>query len=180
MNDRKLYSLDTDDDTESGFSRAVSVTGWVCSGILVLILVLLLTHIITFAKVEGRSMEPSYFDGDRIVAAGIFGPKRGDVILVLVDGRVLIKRCIGLGGDVIDYDGSQVLVNGTAISEPYLKDAGYHNYGSSWNGKIPGGQMFVLGDNRGDSLDSRVFGCIDVSKYVGTVLFCFPGKGGGA
>jgi len=80
----------------------------------------------------------------------------------------LIKRVIALGGDTIEIAENHVLVNGQAIDEPYLNDASM--MADMPERTIPEGQIWVMGDNRNESSDSRVFGAIDVDEVVGEAV----------
>jgi len=79
--------------------------------------------------------------------------------------RDLIKRVVGLPGDTVEGKDGRVFVNGKALREPYLAAAGSTStFGPE---KIPSGRIWVMGDNRGNSADSRVFGSISTSSVVG-------------
>ncbi len=87
-----------------------------------------------------------------------------------------IKRVIGVAGDVVDVKDGQVFVNGTALNEPYLyrNDAGVveptEASGGATRWVVPEGQLFVMGDHRQVSVDSRVFGTIPVSSVIGRAV----------
>jgi signal peptidase I len=105
--------------------------------------------------------------------------KRGDVIVfnppqnwVQAQGQPYIKRVIGIGGDTVELKGGKVLINGTALLEPYV----YQEDGASqptdpligvgkWT--IPEGQLFLMGDHRSNSADSREFGPVDITAVIG-------------
>jgi signal peptidase I len=105
--------------------------------------------------------------------------KRGDVIVfnpppnwVQAQGQPYIKRVIGIGGDTVELKGGKVLINGTALLEPYV----YQEDGNSqptdaligvakW--VIPQGQLFLMGDHRSNSADSREFGPVDITAVIG-------------
>jgi signal peptidase I len=152
---------------------------------------LVLTFIIFFViqnfvaqpfQVKGSSMERTFEDGDYVLVdrlTPLWSPyARGQVVVfhppetVIDRSEPFIKRVIGLGGDTVEVKDGQVFVNGVALDEPYLyrdesgaiepTDAGGE---SSW--VVPPGDLFVMGDHRQASEDSRVFGPIPVSSVVG-------------
>ncbi|MFZ6030912.1 MAG: signal peptidase I [Chloroflexota bacterium] len=122
-------------------------------------------------RVESVSMEPTLYAGDFVfvnrVAYTIGKPERGDVIVFRYppDPTQIpyIKRVIGLPGDRIDIENGQVLVNGYPLTEPYLKDT--TSRGGSWT--VPAGSLFVMGDNRNNSSDSRAWGYVPYENVIG-------------
>jgi signal peptidase I len=101
------------------------------------------------------------------------GPERGDVVVINLEkqnGELLIKRVIGLPGDVIEIHDSMVFVNGQPLDEPYLSGitAGY--FGPI---EIAPLHVFVLGDNRNFSNDSRNFGTVPLKNIVGRAWFSY-------
>ena len=110
-------------------------------------------------EVEMSSMEPNFYDGQRVVvnkAAYFFGePKRGDVIVFHEPNGTnddFIKRVIGLPGDTVEVKGGYVYVDGVKLDEPYIMEPFQYDMASR---KIPEGDYFVLGDNRNHSNDSE-------------------------
>lgn len=143
------------------------------------------SNVLTVATVCGNSMYPSLQDGDILLVARIYTTlSRGDVILVQVPyakfgEKYIIKRIIATGGETvsINYDKNEVRINDKVLYEPYvnlqqpdpmLPIDGNHQI----EYQVPEGQVFVLGDNRNFSLDSRqaLLGFVDVSNIVGTVI----------
>jgi signal peptidase I len=106
-------------------------------------------------------------------------PHRGDVIVFRfprVEGREFVKRVIGLPGDVVEEQGGQVYVNGKLLPREALTDAGQEAEPavSMVPQRVPSNQLFVLGDNRAASLDSRYWGPVDIHKVVGKAfLVCW-------
>lgn len=130
--------------------------------------------------VKETSMEPSIEPNDYLImskqAYKFSDLKRGDVIvfrsdLKLENGhkKLLIKRVIGLPGDVITITGGNVWLNGSKVSEKYIADGG--TPGEIYNIQVPKGQVFVMGDHRAVSIDSRKLGCIDQNRIVGKAVF---------
>ena len=102
--------------------------------------------------------------------------------MVIVDsytvyGKPLVKRIIAKGGDTIsiDYDAGTVTVNGELLQEDYIAAPTYLGYDVQFPFTVPEGTLFVMGDNRNESLDSRssYVGCIDERDILGKVLLCF-------
>jgi signal peptidase I len=138
--------------------------------------------------VDGPSMEPNFWHGERIMVNKLLyefrAPKRGEVIVFhMPDRRDLIKRVIGLPGDTVRVEGDKVYVNGQPIEEPYLEQAiaEAHARGLPYNDRdfqettVPEGTLFVLGDHRNNSLDSRdpSVGFIPLDRVIGRAEFVF-------
>lgn len=148
--------------------------------ILVVILVLKF-FIIDNARVEGQSMYPTLNMGehnDRVVIEKFKhftkDYKRGDIIILRVhnlEKDILIKRIIGMSQDIVEIKSGKVLVNGEVLKEAYLPEEVITN--PEMKVVVPEGKVFVLGDNRGNSTDSRVIGAIDVEDILGKAIFKF-------
>ena len=98
-------------------------------------------------------------------------------ILIMLTRKPLVKRVIAKGGDVvnIDYQAGTVSVNGEVLQETYIAEPTYLGYDVTFPYTVPEGTVFVMGDNRNASLDSRssYVGCIDERDILGKVLLCF-------
>lgn len=148
---------------------------------------MLFTFLLRLVSVSGDSMNPNVFDGEKIVVSDLFyTPDHGDIVVI---GRStetensLIKRVIGLPGDeiYINFDSHLITVNGAVITENYktlgaISDKGDLTYPLT----VPDDCVFVLGDNRNNSLDSRFssVGFIRLDEITGKALFRLfpPGK----
>lgn len=128
--------------------------------------------------VDGRSMEPSFVDGDRLIVSRInylLGqPARGEVIVFNSlnpnePGVMLIKRVVGLPGETVSMVDQQVHINGVPLNESYTKEACNRCPDQSWVLGLD--EYFVMGDNRNASQDSRRFGAVGRDHIVGEVLF---------
>jgi|CeladaMinimDraft_18_1061708.scaffolds.fasta_scaffold04423_2 signal peptidase I len=146
--------------------------GWLFA--LAVFVLFLRLFVISPYTVHGASMEPSFHDGDRVMAAKWGRPDYGDVVIIhreYTEGRShLIKRVIGLPGDVIEIRDGVVYRNGQALDEPYIKEPFREDLAPVL---VPDGHAFVMGDNRHDSLDSRHIGTISLSEISGIYLFRF-------
>jgi signal peptidase I len=133
-------------------------------------------------RVPSRSMEPSLSPGDQVVVMRLHQgdePQRGEVVVFEGDdGRAWIKRIIGLPGDSVAIDGGHVLVNGTTLSEPYARSD--PEEGRSTH-VVPAGHYFVMGDNRGNSDDSRDWGFVARESLRGRArVICWSRAAGGS
>ena len=146
-----------------------------------LVLVLIFSFFFRIIQVDGRSMVPTLVNGDKLIVWGAgYTPQRGDVVIVdsyTSYGKPLVKRVIAKGGDTIsiDYDSGVVMVNGEVLQEDYIAEPTYLGYDVTFPYTVPEGTVFVMGDNRNQSLDSRstYVGCIDERDILGRVLLCF-------
>ena len=127
--------------------------------------------------VRGASMEPGFRDGDCLLvdrsAYGGRSPERGEAVILSLphDKQAYLKRIVGLPGEWVRLESEAVMVDGNAISEPYLADRSIPQEfaGTEWHLGLE--DYLVLGDTRSDSLDSRRFGPVGVEQIVGPVLF---------
>ncbi|MBM7646822.1 signal peptidase I [Scopulibacillus daqui] len=136
--------------------------------------------------VEGKSMMPNLQDGNRLIVNKIdykmSKPHRFDVIIFhATKTEDYVKRVIGLPGDKIAYKNDTLYVNEKPVPEPYLKEkkdelaAGQLTEDFTLKGytgvtTVPKGKLWVMGDNRQDSVDSRRFGFIDMNQVVGKAV----------
>ena len=146
-----------------------------------LVLVLVFSFVFRIIQVDGSSMVPTLTNGDKLIVWGAgYTPERGDVVIVdsyTTYGKPLVKRVIAKGGDTIsiDYETGTVTVNGEVLQEDYIAEPTYLGYDVEFPYTVPEGTVFVMGDNRNQSLDSRssYIGCIDEQDILGKVLGCF-------
>ncbi len=125
-------------------------------------------------QVSGLSMAPHIESGEYVLintfAYRLRAPARGDIVAFRNerDSRgVFIKRVIGLPGDRIRIDRGTVSVDGVALSEPYVRFADTRSFPTV---TVPAGDVYVLGDNRADSEDSRFFGPVPSGQLIGRAL----------
>ncbi|HYI12737.1 MAG TPA: signal peptidase I [Thermoanaerobaculia bacterium] len=134
-------------------------------------LALLVRAAVHLYSIPSASMAPTLQSGDQIVVTPYFFgriPQRGDVVVFaspLDRGELIVKRVVAVPGDLIDSRLGRVRVGGYTLPEPYL--LGYASTGSIPAQVIPADSYFVLGDNRGDSIDSRSWGVVPQHTIVG-------------
>lgn len=148
--------------------------------------VLLFTFFFTLVRVDGDSMQTTLYDGDRLVISDFcYTPKPSDIVIIsrnydnseiggadkLYDNPI-VKRVIAVAGQKIDIKDGKVYIDDEVLEEDYINAV---TYALEFDGPkiVPEGHIFVLGDNRGNSLDSRFnsIGMVDVRYVIGKVLF---------
>lgn len=127
--------------------------------------------------IDGDSMEPTLHSGDRVLRTKFYDrPRRGDIVIIDTESSSdtddIVKRVVALAGDTIEIHDDQAIVNGALESTTTL--IRIEGYGLNRDLlKVPPGHVYVLGDNRPVSLDSRMIGPIPVSKIRGRAEFIF-------
>lgn len=141
------------------------------------LLVLLLVHsfVVEPVRVRSDSMAPTLSSGAVLlidkVTFHVREPRRGDVI-VTTDPRTgdsIVKRVVAVGGDSVGIDNGVLMINGGRVVEPYIDNTDMDGYFFGPD-VVPPGQLFLLGDNRANSVDSRAFGPIAADDIDGRVL----------
>ncbi len=144
---------------------------------LAFVLFVIINALTARVRVDGPSMEPTYTHNNRIIVskvAYLIGDiERGDVIVFPGPPNPVedyIKRVIGLPGDVISVQGGTVYVNGVALDEPYVSEPPLNIMRET---TVPPGMVFVMGDNRNVSSDSRAWGPLPVDDIIGKAVFVY-------
>lgn len=128
-------------------------------------------------QVLGQSMEPNLHTNQRVVVEKVtyrlfHGPRRGDIVVLDLPNQsdMLIKRVIGMPGETIEVRDGEVYIDGELLEEPWPVRIGGGDYGPN---TIKPLHVFVMGDNRGSSNDSRSFGAVYVDDIVGRAWFSY-------
>ena len=164
----------------SGKHRAAGeVYDWLEAVMYALVMIFIIfTFLFRIVGVDGESMTQTLQDRDWLMISHLgFKADRGDIVVITQPNAMnepLIKRIIGVGGDVVNIDFQEgiVYVNGTALDEPYVRTTTNKRGDVEFPVTVPEGYVFVLGDNRNDSLDSRYseIGFIDERYLMGKVV----------
>lgn len=153
-----------------------------------LIVVLLFMLVFRMVVVIGPSMQNTLFEGDYLllISGALYTePKQGDIVVAakksFENGKPVIKRVIATEGQTVDIDFEKgiVYVDGTALEEPYIKEPTHLREGTVFPLTVEEGCIFVMGDNRNDSRDSRSpeIGQVDTRELLGKAIFLlFPGR----
>lgn len=174
------------DEEEKKVSSSENLFEWVETLVIAFFAVILFfTFVFRLAAVNGESMLPTLVDKDRLIVSYLFyTPKNGDIVIVNNDNpaleKVIVKRVIATEGQTvdIDFDSGEVKVDGKVLQEDYINnltllDEGGHDYPVT----VPENCVFVMGDNRMNSLDSRDsrVGFVPKEEILGKVsLRIFP------
>ena len=142
----------------------------VVAAVAVLVAVLLLPIL----RIYGKSMNGTLDSGDVVVSIKTSDLKTGDVVAFYYNNNILVKRVIANPGDWVDIDkDGNVFVNNVKLDEPYLDEKAYGETNIELPYQVPEGKIFVMGDNRLVSIDSRntAIGCISEEQIVGKVVY---------
>ena len=153
----------------------------------VLVVVLIFTFVIRLIGVDGHSMCNTLQHGDRLLVLNSMlyhDYQYGDIVILRKDGVFdndpIVKRVIAVGGQTVDIDFNEgiVYVDGEALEEDYIREPTYTAEGTEFPLTVPEGSIFVMGDNRNGSSDSRDYrlGTVDTRYVIGKAAFLiFPG-----
>ncbi|MGI5896157.1 MAG: signal peptidase I [Oscillospiraceae bacterium] len=176
--------LEQDSKNGRGYDVKRDIWEWVESiAISVTTLIFIFVFVFRIVGVDGRSMDKTLADGDRLIITSMFyTPAAGDIVVVNQPnefGKPLIKRIIALEGQTvdIDFETGVVTVDGQVLDEPYISTPTTVYEGVDFPVTVPEGTVFVMGDNRQSSTDSRseMVGFIDTRYILGKAIFrIFP------
>ncbi|NNE95670.1 MAG: signal peptidase I [Acidimicrobiales bacterium] len=149
-------------------------------GAAVAVAIILRTFVFQAFFIPSESMETTLFENDRIlvnkVSYRLHDVNRGDVVVFRRPDdqpgeiRDLIKRVIALPGETVEGRDGTIYIDGQLLVEPYLDDEPFGDFGPT---TVPADEVFMMGDNRDQSLDSRRFGTISEDRIVGRAFFLF-------
>ena len=125
-------------------------------------------------RIYGASMAPTMMDGSVVISVKDNNFKIGDIVAFYYNNKILVKRSIASAGEWVDIDeNGNVYVNNVLIDEPYLSEKAFGDCNIELPYQVPEGRIFVLGDNRAVSVDSRntAIGCVAEEQIVGKVVF---------
>ena len=141
------------------------------AAVAVLVAVLLLPVL----QIYGSSMNPALTEGDIVVSLKGSNFKTGDVVAFYYNNKILVKRVIANSGDWVDIDEEgNVYVNGVLLDEPYVSEKAFGDCNIVLPYQVPESRVFVMGDHRSVSIDSRntAVGCVAEEQIVGRIEYC--------
>lgn len=136
--------------------------------------VLVATLLLPVLQIYGSSMSPTIQDGEIIFSVKTSDLETGDIIAFYYNNKILVKRMICNAGDWIDIDeDGTVYVNDKKLNEPYLTEKALGDCDIELPYQVPDGRIFVMGDHRSTSIDSRntAVGCVAQEQIVGKIVF---------
>lgn len=136
--------------------------------------ILVATLLLPVLQIYGSSMSATLEDGEIVVSIKSSDFEPGDIVSFYYNNKILIKRVICQAGDWVDIDEEgTVYVNGAELDEPYLTEKALGDCNISLPYQVPDGKIFVMGDHRSTSVDSRntAVGCVAQEQIVGKIVF---------
>lgn len=136
--------------------------------------VLIATLLLPVLQIYGSSMFPTLTDGDIVVSLKEHSLQKQDVVAFYYNNKILVKRVIARAGEWVDIDEDGVVtVNGEELDEPYLTERALGECDIELPYQVPEGRLFVMGDHRSVSVDSRStsVGCVAEEQIVGKLIF---------
>ena len=136
--------------------------------------VLVATLLLPVLRIYGSSMTPSLYEGDIVVSVKTMNFERGDIISFYYNNKILVKRVIAFGGEWVNIDEEgNVYVDGQQLDEPYIDEKALGECDIKMPYQVPDGRLFVMGDHRATSADSRstTVGCVMEEQIVGRIVY---------
>jgi len=178
--EEELNSDEISDDKKKiskGFLR--ELYEWTQAIAIAVVLALLINQFVfSIVEVQGASMEPTLNQSERLfVFKSFYKPKNKDIIIIKSEqlGKYIVKRVIAVGGQTIDInkETGEVYVDDKLQNEPYINEGANYFVGNAdeYPLTVPQNHVFVMGDNRGNSMDSRALGVFNYDDVMGKALF---------
>ena len=136
--------------------------------------VLVATLLLPVLRIYGSSMTPSLYEGDIVVSVKTMNFERGDTVCFYYNNKILVKRVIAFGGEWVNIDEEgNVFVDGQQLDEPYIGEKALGECDIKMPYQVPDGRLFVMGDHRATSADSRstTVGCVMEEQIVGRIVY---------
>lgn len=136
--------------------------------------VLIATLFMPVLRIYGASMTPSLSEKDIVLSVKGLGYERGDIISFYYNNKILVKRIIAFPGEYVDIDEKgNIYINGELLDEPYLTEKALGECNIKLPYQVPDDRVFVCGDHRSTSVDSRSrsVGCVAEEQIVGKIVF---------
>jgi len=139
------------------------------------IAVLVATLWLPVLQIYGASMTPTLQDGEIVFSLKTTDMKQGDIVAFYYNNKILVKRVIAAPGEWVDIDpeSGEVFINDIPLEEPYLQEKSFGDADIEFPYQVPDGKIFVMGDHRSTSVDSRhtAVGCVAQEQIVGKIIF---------
>ncbi|SMC39641.1 signal peptidase I [Papillibacter cinnamivorans] len=185
MDNDDMHGIDPAEDGVKPSELECELYEWLQALVTAIVcIVLIFTFLFRIISVDGFSMLPTLHDKDKILVLSslIYTPRDGDIIVLRKESFIeqpIVKRVIATENQTVDINfiTGEVSVDGVVLDEPYIAERTYTMYDVSFPVTVPKGCVFVMGDNRNESSDSRVaaVGMVDTRYILGHVVFTlFP------
>lgn len=161
------------ESSRSRYAKAVRSTIYILVTIAA-VAVLISTLFLPIFRIYGSSMTPTLREGNLAVGVKSGAFKQGDVIAFYYNNKILVKRVVACAGDWVDIDAAgNVYVNDQLLDEPYVKEKALGECDIELPYQVPDGRLFVCGDHRSTSVDSRSssVGCVAEEQIAGKIIF---------
>lgn len=184
MEENKVNNTNEESSFKSFYNKHKSTFNFILMILSCLLVAKLVTTFMFLSvMVDGNSMAPTLTNGEKAITDGLFyrmsGIDRFDIVILEEDGfeDKLVKRVIGLPGETIEYIDSVLYINGEKVEEKFLPEGvkTEMRYNKNFKVTLEKDEYYVLGDNRANSTDSRVFGPIKKSQIKGVGMMVFAG-----